>query len=1055
MLTDSARSGTRWGMRPAASRRLLAFAAAGVLAVASCREVTVSAVDVFEVAIDPPIASVEVGGSIRFQATVRDNVGHDLERTIVWSSSAPSVLQVSSTGDALAVGTGAARVTASVEGHSASADVTVKPRPVASVEVIPADVTMLVDDTVSFEAIARDSDGAVLSGHTPVWISGNPGVVSIGVDGRASGVGPGVTTVIADVEGVRGQANVSVRARIVLAVAAVTIVPSTATLAEGDSLDLTAVITAADGTGLTGRTVAWSSSAPGVASVDSRGRVHARAVGTATITASSEGVSGTATLVVTAVPVASVTVSPATATVFVGATLQMQATLRSASGAVLTGRSVTWTSDDPSIVSVNGSGLVTGFVPGSATITASAGGASDNATVFVSSRPVATVSITPKAPNVAVGDPLTLTANLEAGDGSVLTARFVAWSSSNPSVASVASNGPAAQAASLTAKVPGTTLITAVSEGKTDTTTVTVVPKPVATVVIVPGSLTLLEGGTAPLSADVRASDGTLLANEPVVWSSANPTLAAVTGTGPFQQTADVTAGSCLAGQSSCTTTVTATAGGVLATASITVQQRPATVDVVPATAVLGEGATTPFNAVVKDANGTVLPDRAVTWSAVPAGLLSVTPAGPFSQTASVTAGTCPSGTTTCAAKLTAAVGTVSGSANVTITRPAATVSVAPVADTVYEAGQATFTATALASDGTPLPTHPVTWSSSGAPVSLAPAGAGVTVTAGICPAGTPGQCAASITATVDGVPGSATLTILTPVASVNIEPAADTVFELGSTSFAAVLLTAAGDTITGRVVTWASNDSTLALPIPGGLTGTTAAITAGSCAVGVASCSATITAVAEGRAGVATLVVRKAVATVTVKLGADTLFESMATQAVATVLASDGTVITGRTVTWTATQPFATATPAAAPGTAAVTAGACNKWVAGTTDPNADEDCEVTIVATADGVSSTAATGRLTMLKPVAAVTISPRPLAFSGSRTFTADLKAADGAPILNRGPQVHWAVIQGVSITLSASTGQSVVATSLTSGFGTIEARITENGKTSKDTLTLITF
>lgn len=67
-------------------------------------------------------------------------------------------------------------------------------------------------------------------------------------------------------------------------------------------------------------------------------------------------------------PVASVTVSPATAMVAVGASVQLVAELRDAEGNLLTDREVTWTSTAPDIASVDGAGLVTGASAGNATI---------------------------------------------------------------------------------------------------------------------------------------------------------------------------------------------------------------------------------------------------------------------------------------------------------------------------------------------------------------------------------------------------------------------------------------------------------------------------------------------------------------------------------------------------------------------------------------------------------------------------------------------------------------------------------------------------------------
>jgi uncharacterized protein YjdB len=88
-----------------------------------------------------------------------------------------------------------------------------------------------------------------------------------------------------------------------------------------------------------------------------------------------------------AVPVASVSVAPGSATVTAGGTQQLAATLKDASGNVLTGRSVAWTSSNAAVASVAGSGLVTTIASGSATITATSGGQSGTASITVTSQP--------------------------------------------------------------------------------------------------------------------------------------------------------------------------------------------------------------------------------------------------------------------------------------------------------------------------------------------------------------------------------------------------------------------------------------------------------------------------------------------------------------------------------------------------------------------------------------------------------------------------------------------------------------------------------------------
>src|SRR5207248_1231589 len=143
----------------------------------------------------------------------------------------------------------------------------------------------------------------------------------------------------------------------------------------------------ANGTPLSGRVVTWASNNQAVATVSASGLVTAQAVGTATITATSEGKSGTAAITVTDVAVASVDVAPATASVPVNGTVQLVATPKDGSGTPLAGRVVTWASSSTTIATVSASGLVTGKAAGTATITATSEGKSGTAAITVIAPP--------------------------------------------------------------------------------------------------------------------------------------------------------------------------------------------------------------------------------------------------------------------------------------------------------------------------------------------------------------------------------------------------------------------------------------------------------------------------------------------------------------------------------------------------------------------------------------------------------------------------------------------------------------------------------------------
>ena len=166
-------------------------------------------------------------------------------------------------------------------------------------------------------------------------------------------------------------------------VGAVSIEPQTMVLLIGQSRQLTAITKDAHNTTLTGRALAWSSSDTTKATISVSGLLTAVAAGSATITATSEGISGTASVTVSLVPVSSVTVTPAARTLYAGETLQLTALTLDSAGGTLSGREVTWSSSDTTRATVSDNGLVTTLADGSVNITATVEGKSATATITV------------------------------------------------------------------------------------------------------------------------------------------------------------------------------------------------------------------------------------------------------------------------------------------------------------------------------------------------------------------------------------------------------------------------------------------------------------------------------------------------------------------------------------------------------------------------------------------------------------------------------------------------------------------------------------------------
>ncbi len=170
------------------------------------------------------------------------------------------------------------------------------------------------------------------------------------------------------------------------AVSTVTVTPDGQTLSPNQTVQLTATLRDATGKVLTGRSTAWSAIPATVGSVSANGVVTAIAPGALTVTASSEGASGSANVtVISNSPVATITVTSPIATLIPQGTAQLVVELKDASGNVLSGRSVAWSATPSTVGSVSPGGLVTAIAPGTLTVTASSEGRSANTALTVAS----------------------------------------------------------------------------------------------------------------------------------------------------------------------------------------------------------------------------------------------------------------------------------------------------------------------------------------------------------------------------------------------------------------------------------------------------------------------------------------------------------------------------------------------------------------------------------------------------------------------------------------------------------------------------------------------
>jgi len=686
--------------------------------------------DIASLRLTPTTSSIYSAATEQLELTAYDDAGRAMAvatDNAKWTTSNATALSVDNGGIVTGNARGNGVVTAKIGSKAATASVNVLSQPAASIAVALASSNLDVGQTTQASATLLSSAGASFTGPTIAWQSSNPAIAAVNASGVVTAVARGSVTISAVADGKTGSAPLTVGPK---AVATVAVTPNAVSAALGQSAQLTATPKDATGGALTGRTITWASANTAVATVSAAGLVKAVGTGSTTISATAGGVTGSATFTTAPVAAASVAVTPNAPTVQVGQDTQLTATAYDASGTVLSNRAATWSSANPTVATVSSTGRVTGVSSGQATITATIDGKAATAALRVNDAPpppVASIAVSLGA-NLTIGQTGQATAVLRDAAGNVLSGRTIAWSTAEPSLATVTSLGV------VTAVAAGSATIVAASEGVTGTATVVIAPAapaPVSTVTLSAPSTSMVVGQSQTITATLRDAQGNVLTGRTIAWSSSNLGAASVTPTGQVQA---VGAGSA---------TIVATSEGKSGAIMLSVTAPPTSVASVSITGTspITVGQTSQLTATPKDAHGTALTGKVVSWSSSSSSIATVSSTGVVTGVAA--------GTTMINATVDGVVGSMPVTVNSTTPAGVASVTVG-VTPTVNVGQNVQAIATAKDASGATISAS-FAWSSSNSVVATVSASGMVTaVSAG----------SATITATTSGKSGNATLSV-------------------------------------------------------------------------------------------------------------------------------------------------------------------------------------------------------------------------------------------------------------------------------------------------------
>lgn len=523
---------------------------------------TVTAATATSLAITPTNSTLPLDTSHQFTATATfsDSSTQDVTDVTNWNSSATSIATVTVSGLVTAKNIGSTTISGSFESVNDSTTLTVDSSNLSSISIQPANGSIAAGTKIQFTATGNFNDGSTHNLTSRVtWTSSNPAQVSINAVGLVTGISQSNVTITATLGGVTASVPFTVTNATVVSI---TVTPAAQTVPIGWHLQYTATGVFSDSsTQDVTLSVHWASDKTSVATIGAgTGLANAVATGTANINATLGSVTGTTSLTVSSATLKSISMSPSSALLAPGATVQINAKGTWTDGSSqLINQSVTWSSSNNNVATVSATGIATGQSSGTAKVTAQSGALSAMTSIVVEGSSLVSIQITPSNSKVPETIEIQLKATGNFADGQSLDLTpAVTWTSGTSSVATI-SNAPATVGIA-TGVSPGNSTISATFAGQSGTTTLTVTNATLQSIDVTPASSNISVGTSQQYTATGNFSDGSSInVTIQAIWSSSDVSVATINSSG--------VASAASAG----TSTIKASLDGVNGTAVLTV----------------------------------------------------------------------------------------------------------------------------------------------------------------------------------------------------------------------------------------------------------------------------------------------------------------------------------------------------------------------------------------------------------------------------------------------------------------------------------------------------
>ncbi|WP_410209230.1 Ig-like domain-containing protein [Aquirhabdus sp.] len=356
-----------------------------------------------------------------------------------WSTSASNLATIDANGLLTAKSAGTLTVTATQGNISASAPLTISAAALKVVSITAPLITIPKGLKEKLSATGLFTDESTQNLNNIIWSSSDSTVATVDPTGQFFAKGTGTVTIYASLNGMTSSVTITVSAAVLQSLK---LQPPSTSVAAGLTQQFTVSGIYSDGTTLNLSNLTWSSSNTAIATVNTSGLVTTKIPGTSTISASINGITGSAPLTVTAAVLKSITLSPAT-NIPAGLTLQLTATGHYSDGTTQTLNNAQWTSSNTSGAIVSSTGLVTGLKVSTETISVALNGIQASVKIdILAAIPVSLQILGPDQTYLGLTRAYTLQAKMSDGTTlSNINVQTATWSSSNSAIAVYTGSG--------------------------------------------------------------------------------------------------------------------------------------------------------------------------------------------------------------------------------------------------------------------------------------------------------------------------------------------------------------------------------------------------------------------------------------------------------------------------------------------------------------------------------------------------------------------------------------------------------------------------------------